>query len=183
MSLPRVEPLTLQPVTQSLYGLHYPRSHDGDEPRNVPASGDKTVYHTLTPSNPPIPLSSHGTMFIRFRCHNLHKSEESTGSAGRNTPLPPQTIFPQEPPSYISCSVFKPKTLSFKPPSRIRDLLVVVAVVVVVVAAAVAVFVVVAAVVVVAVVVVVVVLVFILYNEDWLMRTYEMCLYRDSCVT
>lgn len=142
MSLPRLEPLTLQPVTQSLYGLHYPRSHDGDGPRNVPASGDKTVCHTLTPSTPPIPLSSHGTMFIRFRCHNLHKSGESTGSAGGNTLLPPQTIFPQELPCCISYSVFKPKTLSFKRPSRIQDLLVVAAAVVV----------------------------FILYNEDWLMR-------------
>jgi len=58
---------------------------------------------------------------------------ESTGSAGGNTLLPPQTIFPQEPPCYISYSVFKPKTLSFKRPSRIRDLLVVVAAAVVVV--------------------------------------------------
>jgi hypothetical protein len=69
-------------------------------------------------------------MFIRFRCHNLHKSEKSTGSAGGNTLLPPQTIFPQEPPCYISYSVFKPKTLNFKRPSRIWDLLVVVVVVI-----------------------------------------------------
>ena len=85
------------------------------------------------PPIPPIPLSSHGTMFIRFRCHNLHKSGESTGSAVGNTLLPPQTIFPQEPRCYISYSVFKPKTLSFKRPSRIEDLLVVVVVVAVVV--------------------------------------------------
>ena len=106
------------------------------------------------PSTPVIPLSSHGTMFIRFRCHNLHKSGESTGSAWGNTLLPPQTIFPQEPPCYISFSVFKPKTLSFKRSSRIRDLLVVAAAAVVIV-------------------VVVVVVIFILYNEDWLLRAYE----------
>jgi len=91
-------------------------------------------------------------MFIRFRCHNLHKSGESTGSARGNTLLPPQTIFPQEPPFYISYSVFKPKTLSFKRPSKTRNLLVV-------------------AVVVADVVVVVVV---ILYNENWLNHAYYM---------
>jgi hypothetical protein len=117
LPLPRLEPLTLQPVTQPLCGLHYPRSHDGDGQRSVPASRDKTVYHTLNPSTPSIPLSSHGAMFIRFRCHNLHKSGKSTGSAEGNTLLPPQTIFPQKLPCYVSYSVFNPKTLSFKSPS------------------------------------------------------------------
>jgi len=122
LSLPRLEPLTLQP---SLYMdcTSPDRMMEMDqEMSQLPVTRPFIIRH---PSTPAIPLSSHGTMFIRFRCHNLHKSGESTGSAWGNTLLPPQTIFPQEPPCYISYSVFKPKTLSFKRPSRIKDLLVV----------------------------------------------------------
>lgn len=126
LPVPRFEPRTLLLVVHLLYGLHYPSSYDGHGPWNVPASGVMTIYHTISSSTPPILLSSHGTMFIRFRCHNLHKSGESTGSAGGNTLLPPQTIFPKDSSCYTSYWVFKPKTLCLKRPSRVPNFWVVV---------------------------------------------------------